>query len=116
MFLFQFVGPLLPKCSGRPLPNGEAFCTLCDLLKLLDNFIKLFATLAPILAGMFMMWGGLVILTSGESQERIKAGKNIIKTALIGLIIVMASWVIISSFFLAITGGSPYPWYQVKCG
>lgn len=110
--MFQFFGPLVPEC-----PDG--ICGFCQLFQLLDNIIKFMATIAPILAVGFIAYGAIVIMTAGGSPTKITDGRKIITRAVVGVLIVMGAWIIVSSVFLLITGSYrgvlPLPWHQIKC-
>lgn len=77
--------------------NFEAFLQL--IANVVDAIIKLIFIIAPIL----IVFGGIVILTSGGSTERISKGKDIIKGAVIGIVIALASYLIISTVVKIIT-------------
>lgn len=77
--------------------NFEAFLQL--IANVVDAIIKLIFIIAPIL----IVFGGIVILTSGGSTERISKGKDIIKGAVIGIVVALASYLIISTVVRIIT-------------
>lgn len=95
-------------------------CTLCDLLRLGQNIIVFLRNVGLALAALFTAWGGFLLLTSGESEERRAKGKDTLKTAIIGVIIILASWIIINTIltFAAAGGDLPkvlYNWSSIKC-
>ena len=119
--LFQFFGPLIPRCTGDVISNisGERMCTLCDLLTLLDNLIKFAATIGPIIAILLIIWGAFNILTAGGDPGRVTKGRQIITISVTGLLIILGAWVIVSTTFLILTGNYqgplPLPWYRIQC-
>lgn len=113
--MFQFLAPIVPKCTGLGYPGSETFCSICDFLTLLDNLIKFLASLAPFIVMVFIAWGGLKIIMSGGNMARIGEGRKIISTALWGLAIVIGAWLIISTIFHIFTGEVSYPWYSIQC-
>jgi len=68
---------------------------------LIGSYIKLFYNYAigivGILAAVVLMWGGVVWLTSGGSAERVKSAKEWIGAALSGLVLVLTSYLILST-------------------
>ena len=59
-------------------------------------------SIVGILAVVYLVYGGIAYLTSGGNEDRVKAAKNVILTAIIGLIIVVAAWLIVSTISKAV--------------
>jgi len=55
------------------------------------------------LALLMFIYGGIVWMTAGGSQERISSAKNILKNSFIGLLLIFFSYTIISVFFSVLT-------------
>jgi hypothetical protein len=106
-------------------------CTLCDILIVLIEVSNIILRLFAILALIFFLWGaGYLVLSSGNEQM-INKGKGIIRATIIGSIIVLVSWQIMSFIVITIANGSIFEedqepvqnnpitgWYAVaeKCG
>ncbi len=90
-------GPTSP--GGGLVPCGGTDCDLNDLYQLIINIIQFMIEIAGILAVLFFLYGGFVILTSGGSSERMQTGKRAVTAAAVGLVIVLASIIIIHTFF-----------------
>jgi len=117
--MIQFFTPLAPQCTGTPLVTGEPSCTLCDFLALIDNVVIFITQIASLLVVVFIIWGAFLILTSAGSRERVVKGRRVITTAVLGLVIILGAWIIVSTTFLVITGSyegvMPMPWYRIQC-
>lgn len=117
--MIQLFGPLAPQCTGNPMITGESTCTLCDFLALIDNVVKFATQLVFVLVVIYMIWGAFLIITSGGSKDRVTKGRKIITSAIIGMVIVLGAWLIVSTVFLVVTGGYegalPMPWYRIQC-
>lgn len=104
-------GPLLGECAS------STGCTLDDFGKLLINAAQMILGITGSLTLLFFVYGGFVWLTSGGNTEQIQKGKKILSSALIGLIIVLASYLIVNFTLSAITGGQVEffgkPWAQL---
>lgn len=99
---FVFAGGLVP-CGTSDNPRE---CTFCDLLRLVQNIIGFLRNLGIALAVLFIAWGGFLLLISGESEERRVKGKETLKAAVIGVIIILSSWIIINTVLtFAASGG-----------
>lgn len=60
-------------------------------------------TVAVIIALFFLVYGGIRWITSGGDQEKVEAARNTIVAAIIGLVVVVAS-IVILNFVLQILG------------
>ena len=104
-----------------PCING---CTLCDLFVLIKNVVDfLVKDIAVPLAVIIFIYGGIMMLTSAGSEEKIKKGKTALGQAIWGLIIVFAAWLIIDTIIKGFAAGGQGiiqgwgPWNQIpNCG
>lgn len=107
--IFSFVlSPVLFIVNAAGLVPCEGIaCTWNDLYALVANIINFMVyTLALPLAAIFIVWGGFLIMTAGGSQSRFESGKESVKWAVIGLVIVLAAWLIISLIIQALCGAT----------
>lgn len=120
---FALVLSALPT-SAALVPCGTSenptACTLCDLGVLVINLTNfLMKTVAVPAVGLLVVIGGIMLLISGPSEERLKLGKTIITRAVVGAIIVLFAWVIVATTIKLLTGGTsllrnkPLPWNQL---
>lgn len=80
--------------------TGEAN-TLAAILTIVINA---FLSLAGIIAVIYFIWGGVIYLTAGGDAEKAGAGKTTIVHAIIGLIIIVAAFVIFRYVRFALLG------------
>lgn len=74
------------------IPLQNPLGSVTSVPQLIGNIIKTILTVVGALAlGMFV-YGGFTWLTSGGSSERIKKGKDILVWAVIGLVVIFASY------------------------
>ena len=102
---------------GGPIVPCEEDCTLCDFFVLARNVISLLFELVLVIAPVFILIGGIFILTSGGLPNRVGLGKSIITYTIIGLIIALISWTVLNMVFNTLIGeeGIPWPWHQPQC-
>ena len=102
----------LVQC-GNP---GQPACNLCSFLELVKNIINFAIQITFAFAGLFITWGAFVIMTAGGSEARVEEGKKMMTTAVIGLVIMLSSWLILGTVIQIITGSpSKLPWTEIKC-
>lgn len=62
------------------------------------------------LALIMFVWGGFLWLTARGEEQQIKQGWDTLINAVIGLVIVLGSWVIINTIILSLTSSNPGSW------
>lgn len=100
-------GPLV-SCVGVGTGGSQnKTCTsLNDLIQTFLNVVSFGMTIVLfILAPIFFVWGGVMILIAGASPERLANGKKILTGTVIGVAIVLASYLILS-LFVGLLGAS----------
>lgn len=108
-------GGLVPACDPVA-PRGEPRCDLCDLLDLGKHVIEWLVQIALVLAVVFIIWGGFIIMTAGGNVEKVTQGRKTMTIALVGVAIILGSWLIIGTLLNILTGSeSALPWTQIQC-
>ncbi|NCF74986.1 MAG: hypothetical protein GWO87_00650 [Xanthomonadaceae bacterium] len=93
-------GPLIPDaCLGKARDCGVA-----EFFQVLNNVFRLMLGLLGSLSLLFFVYGGFVWLLSRGNTNMIEKGKDIIIGSVIGLSIVLGSWVIINFIIAVFTG------------
>ena len=97
--------PLVPcglkeqPAGGIPNWNYVRPCTRCDAFKLTENVIDfILKGVVPPVAAVLFIAAGLMIVLAGANQKLFEKGKAIFKNTFIGLLIILASWVIVNTF------------------
>lgn len=115
-------------CLGSNLQNGKcvpcsqtAFinCEFCHLFIMLDDILDfLLLRIIPILATIMLIIGGIMLYFAGASAEAFSTGKNILTSAVIGLVIIYCSWLIVNTI-LNILGIAEWTglksWWEFSC-
>jgi len=122
-FIFLFLSPVSVQaiCEGPIVPcGGEGDpCQFCHIFVLLNNIINYVLTcLTPIVAGFMMVLGGFYFLIAGPSPEKVKQANSVITAAVIGLVIIMISWIFLNTF-LDMIGVAEWTglgtWWEIEC-
>ncbi len=112
-------GGLVPCGHGSDPANR---CTLCDLFVGVQRIIQWGKNILVAVALTAMVVGGIMYIVSAGNQQMMESAKNVIKQALVGVIIVLGAWLIINTVMWLIVvkndmgvgaGGS---WYNFSCG
>jgi len=106
-------GPLVSCGPGTEKP----MCTdLCDLIHTVQHTIYFGMSLALYaFAPAFFAWGGLMILISGGSPERLGTGKKILTGTVIGIAIVLGAFLIVNTFISVLGVGDSVGWGNISC-
>jgi len=103
----------------------ENECTICDLQILAQNLINWFVAFAVLLAALLFVNAGVLYITSPGNTANVAKGHQILTKTLIGLIVVLAAWLLIdvvmktalpnSGQLKEASGGYYGPWNEVLC-
>lgn len=92
--------PLVPCGIG-----GNNPCNICHLAVLLDNVIGFLIYFIAIPgAGLMIVIGGFMMLIGAGSESRVGTGKKMITNAIVGVLIVLLSWLIVDTAIKTLTG------------
>lgn len=112
-FFFSFS---IPDCSAAILDNtisciADGSCQLKDALGLLVKvYREILGLIGSVVLLMFVI-GGTMLILSGGNSERVEKGKKIIIGSVIGMIIVLTSYLIIQ-FTLQLMGANTESWQE----
>lgn len=98
---------------GNP---GQPACNVCSFLEMVKIILNFGIQVSFAFAALFITWGAFVIMTAGGSEQRVTEGKKMMTTAIIGMVIILSSWLILGTV-VQILAGSPtkLPWTEIKC-
>lgn len=110
------LGAGLVPCGGA----GEPACQLCHLFVLLDNIIDFFLKYIVIpVATLLLVIGGLMFFLYAEDPSKVEQAKSLLRSTIIGLVMIFAAWLIINTFFMAIGvadwTGLKGGWFKINC-
>ncbi len=97
-FAFAQQGGFIP-CGG----DGQPACELCHLFIMFDGIVRFtIFTIVPAIAILMLIIGGLWFYFSVGDPTRTKQATDIIKSTLIGLLVVYLAWSIVILVFTVI--------------
>jgi len=111
-------GPIVP-CGIKSDPARSTPCTLCDFFVIARNIINFIFELILVIAPLFILWGGIMLLVSAGNPSRSGLGKQIITASIIGVLIAFLSWTILSTIFNNLINSNSdafsWPWNEPQC-
>lgn len=107
----------LPVSAGLlDLPQFQDPCDVCEFARLLSEIKNIVFEVAAGLAVLFIIIGGVLLSASAGIPNQVARAKKIITSAIIGLVILLCAWLIVSAVMAATLGqdiGSN--WWTVTC-
>jgi hypothetical protein len=111
--------PFLAFAQQGLVPCSGEDCTVCHLWQMFDNIVKFLVQISFAAGALGVAVGGFFIMTAGGSENRIRQGREILKTVIVGILIVLLSWVVLNTLFQilakGIQGWDPRFWYEIRC-
>jgi|SRR3990167_8947024 len=110
VFYIQYSINIASAASGL-LPCTGTGCKFCDLFKLAENVLNfaIFKIAFPLMV-IFIVYGGFVIMTAGDSGEKVSSGRKIIQTAIIGVAIALIAWLAVDILIQLLSKSSIQWW------
>ena len=105
-FVFAAGIPTIVTCGG----TGQAACTVCDLAQLAQNILNAGIYLAVILSAVLFAWAGFLYLTNVGNSGGVSKAKEVFGNVAIGLVIILASWLVVDIVMRTFVGASVLPW------
>lgn len=109
-----FFGPIIPtQCQTCP-------CGYAAVLETIRHLINIGITICILAVVITLAYGGALLLTSATNGEAKNKAKGVIANAIIGLVIVLAGWLIVDfvmkSLYTDDNGGAFGPWNSILAG
>ena len=87
--------------AGQTLQNPLGTNNPDDVIA---NIIRVFLGIVGVIALVYFIYGGFMMLTSGGNADRIKKGRDTLMWAIIGLAVIFGSYCITEAVFRALSG------------
>ncbi len=117
-FSLYFLSLETGLAAGGFVPCTGLDCGSCELVQMANTIITWLIGILFLVFAVIMTVAGYGLVTSGGNQAALAAAKDKFKNALIGIIIVLAAWLIVDTLLKAILPGgntSFGPWNRVEC-
>lgn len=118
-WLMAFVLTAIPAVSlaaaGLPekiVPCDGVNCSVCDLVQLAQNLLNSAIFLAVFLSALLFAYAGWLYLTN-EALHAQNEARGLFKDVVIGLIIILGSWMVVDTVMKTLAGGQYFPWNSV---
>lgn len=94
--------------------NGIGGCqSICDIALIAQNVLNDGIYIAVFLSAVLFAWAGFKMLTNVANPGEITRAKEIFVNVAIGLVIILAGWLVVDVLMRTLVGGSVMPWNKV---
>lgn len=88
--------------------------SICDIALLAQNLLNYGIFLAVVLSAVLFAYAGWRMITSGGNTEIYAQGKRVFGNVLIGIIIILAGWIVVDTLMNTLLGTSNgAPWNKI---
>ncbi|MEK7465619.1 MAG: hypothetical protein AAB631_02480 [Patescibacteria group bacterium] len=94
---------------------GDTPCSACDAVHVMVNLTNFGTLIIFPLVSVMILYGAFLMIIAAGAEEKFRQGKQIITSAVVGLVIVLLSWVVVNELLQIITGGANLPWNTIEC-
>lgn len=118
MFLpaLLFVSVPQPVLAGEPIVPAECRgdqaaenCNICHLVVMIEGLVDLFIEIMLIVATIMVVVAGFRLVTSGGNVAAKESAKSLLINVIIGILIVLAAWLIVDTIIRAVIGSDSIP-------
>lgn len=121
--IFAFVLlPELTSAAGFVNCNGSTNdpCTACNLVSMGNDILKWLIGVMMVIFAVLLVVAGVGLVTSGGNPAAKTAAKEKLTNAVIGLVIVLAAWLIVDTIIRSLVSGGTGQingkfWYTIDC-
>jgi hypothetical protein len=103
--------PIIVSAQGIPKQIVPETCnqpggceSICDVVKLAQNVLNFGIFVAVVISAFLFAYAGWNMITAGGNTEIYAKGKRVFGNVLIGLIIILAGYIIIDTLMKTLTG------------
>jgi len=106
------------QCSGAlDSTSGpkQYACTVCDIAKTAQNVLNTAIYVAVFLSAILFAYAGIIYVTNIANHGEISKAKSIFSNVIIGLVIILASWLVIDTIMRTLVNPSANlgPWNTI---
>ena len=83
--------------------DGQPKCTFNDVVALVNRLLTfIMFYVVPAIGTLLIVYAGFIFMTAGGSEEKVSKAKGILQNAVLGMVLVMSSWIIVKSILVAL--------------
>ena len=94
----------------------DVACTVCDIAKTAQNLLNTAIYIAVFMSSILFAYAGFIYITNIANHGEITKARNIFANVIIGLVIILASWLVIDTLMKTLVNNDESrfgPWNRV---
>ena len=107
---FFLTVPLVVMGQYIEIPCDGPECTFNDLILLVSEVLDFIIILAVLLSAVMFAWAGFIYITAGGDKTKVNQAHGIFKNVGLGLVVVLAAWLIVDLILVALTDRGVEDW------
>ena len=114
--MFFVFSPALAFAAGLPeriVTCNGVDCNVCYIATVAQNVLNTAIFIMVFLSAVLFAWAGWKMLTAQGDTESYTAGKRIFGNVVLGLIIILAGWIVIDTLMKTMTNSPFGPWNKI---
>ncbi len=96
--------------------EGQPPCTLCDIFETLSRVLNILIIFTFAIGGLFLVVSGILMYFGGSKPGLLAKAKSMLTSVIIGIIIVLVSYLIVFSIIHLLSGGNADTYFNIKNG
>jgi hypothetical protein len=100
-----FALPIVVSAVDFGLTDANPGLSESSLKDAITNVITILLSFLGIIAVIMILWGGFIYMTAAGEEAKTDKAKKIITSGIVGIIIIMAAW-ILANFVITTIGGT----------
>ena len=107
------------ESGSQFVPCSGTNCSACHFASLANNIVDWLIMMLALVFTIIVIVSGFRLVTSGGNQNAKSAAKKSVTNAFVGLLLVLAAWLVIDTIMRALVGDDgkvgDAPWGQIEC-
>lgn len=97
-------GPIVPQCGT--VKGATQMCGFCDFVTLAQNIMNFIVAFSVMVGTLMIVYAGFLYVTAFSNPGQVSKAHRVFTTVIIGLVIVLASWLIVNVIMTTFLNGN----------
>ena len=116
LLILMALAPVVAIGAGLPdkiVTCDGVDCKVCDVATTAQNVLNMGIFVTIFLSAVLFAWAGWKHVTAGGDSGKVGEARRIFTNVGIGLVLILAAWLIVDTLMKTLTNGSFGPWNKV---